>query len=183
MATPVAHSLLGLAVAAFFPALRQTRWRWMVFAVFAANLPDVDFLPGLFVGDANRYHQGASHSVVAMVSFGVLVALVARHFSPRPRSWGVFGSLVYGTHLVVDVLTYDGRAPYGIPLLWPFSDQTWVLPWTLFRGVRHGVPGDSFQEVLANILSSQNAVVVGVELLVLGPVLLIFFLLRRRGNA
>lgn len=46
------------------------RWRHIALYLFATNAPDLDFIPGLFLGDPDLYHHGVSHSI----GFGVLFA-------------------------------------------------------------------------------------------------------------
>ena len=38
-------------------------WPQIVACLFGANAADLDFGPGLFVGDLGRFHQGPSHSI------------------------------------------------------------------------------------------------------------------------
>ena len=57
--------------------------------------------------------------------------------------------------------------------LWPLSNEHFISPWSLFGGVRHGVPGDGLGTVVGEILSWQNLGQLGLEALVLGPVLLL----------
>lgn len=184
MSTPLGHSLLGLSAASLgerrvpLPPLA-----WYGFAVVAANAPDLDFLVGQLLGDANRYHQQFSHSILAALLFGALAAAIARFFVSQPLRLGLFSALVYSTHLLLDYLTYDGRPPFGIPLLWPLSEEHFVSPVTIFHGVRHGVPGDSIESVLAQIFSWTNVSVLAVEAAVLVPLCVIAWVYRQRPIA
>jgi inner membrane protein len=185
MATSIGHALTGLALARAGrrPAGRAD-WRWYLFAAFAANAPDLDFLPGLLVGDANRYHQLGSHSLGAVAVFGLLASLCARWLPGWPAGPGSWGALLYASHLLVDSLTLDTRAPFGIPLLWPFSQKHFHAPFSLFLDVHHGAAGEGLGAFVSGLPSLHNLQAVAIELLVLGPLLpLAGWLARRRAGA
>jgi hypothetical protein len=80
--SPVGHSLTGLALAGLtqylrnrqghawpLPALRRgpaTSLPLLALALAAAACaPDLDFIPGVLVGDPNWLHRGLSHSLAA----------------------------------------------------------------------------------------------------------------------
>ncbi|MGA8262099.1 MAG: metal-dependent hydrolase [Arenicellales bacterium] len=180
MASPVGHIIIGIGLGSATSRRRPSAW-WLVFAAFAACAPDLDFLPGLLAGDVNRYHQLASHSLTAMVLFGVASGLAGGYFRGNPWRIGLGAALFYGSHLAVDLFTRDVRAPYGIPLFWPFYNGHFMAPWTVFGGVQHGVPGDSLRTFLGDLFSLSNLVGVGTEVAVLGPIaVLIWWWGRRR---
>src|ERR1044071_7547790 len=63
MPSPVGHSLAGLIAYQIAPEIDgMARGRVVALYLLAANAPDLDFLPGLIVGDPNRFHHGISHS-------------------------------------------------------------------------------------------------------------------------
>ena len=173
MASPIGHSLAGIALGVVRGSGQVSPWRWYFFAVFAANAADLDFVPGLFIGDINRFHQGISHSLLATVVFGAVVALAMRPLSRQPLRIGTAGAGFYGSHLLVDLFTLDQRAPYGIPLLWPVSSEHYTAPWPVFGGMTHGIPGDGFIVFLQQVFSSVNLKALGVEVIVLLPLLLL----------
>lgn len=174
MATPLGHGLAGIAVGVLGHGSVPSR-RWYLFAAVAGNAADLDLVPGLLSGDVNRFHQLASHSLLAAVLFGAGVALVLRRRHAAALRVGCVASAMYASHLLLDFFTRDARAPFGLPLLWPLSNEHFISPWSLFGGVRHGVPGDGLGTVLGEILSWQNLGQLGLEALVLGPVLLLFW--------
>lgn len=133
MCMPVGHVLAGTA---WFLALRQPdtsteiaaesgfkRQGFLLswgFFVFFSNLPDVDFLPFALSGNPNYYtfHHGWTHSIGA----AVIVSLFYGYIAPnKVRVYctvrDVF--LLFMTHLLLDIFTYDFTPPYGIQLLWP----------------------------------------------------------------
>lgn len=130
MPTSVAHIIGGYAaLEAGTDASARRGIFFLVLVIFAANLPDLDFLPGVLAGDAGLFHRGASHSLLA----ALIVAAVA--------GWGL-GSrlggfrrvagwtfLAYASHLLLDTLVPDATgATAGIPLLWPLIGGELGLP-------------------------------------------------------
>jgi membrane-bound metal-dependent hydrolase YbcI (DUF457 family) len=76
------------------------------------------------------------------------------------------------SHYILDFLTYDGREPFGIPLLWPFSDSRFNSPLPVFGGFAKG----SFSD----FVSVHNLGVLAGEVLVLGiPALALWWLAER----
>ena len=176
MATPVGHSIIGLACGRFYGSTTiGPSWRWYLFAIVAANAADFDFLPGLLIGDVNRYHQFASHSILAALLFGGLVILATWRHASKPVALGVLSSIIYATHLVIDCFTMDIRPPHGIPLLWPVSQEHFIMPVTLFGGVKHGVPGQSITVVIGELFSWHNFKGIALEVVVLTPLLILLW--------
>ena len=156
MPSPVGHSLIGLAVASawLLPRARgmelaRAAWRErraLVAAVALANLPDVDYLPGLLVGDLNRYHHLHTHTL-GWVALASLAAwwIWRRCSAVPPRRLLVLASVLGLSHLGADLFSADGRPPYGIMALWPFSDAYLISPHTLFWRLRKETVPDMFQ--------------------------------------
>ncbi len=137
-----------------------------------ANLPDLDFLPGLLVGRPALYHQGVTHSMgfALLVSLGTaaLYRLCGRPFS------AVFhlGFLSYLSHLLLDALSPDGRLPYGIPLLWPLSTAYFSGPVALLLGVHHaGSSSTSVWDWVRSILHPYNLAALALEALWIAPLI------------
>lgn len=171
LATPLGHSIAGFAVAHPFLAGRRTG-RLVAYGilVFAACAPDLDFVPGILVGEVNRFHQSATHSIAAALIFGGLVALTWRGTTGvSGRRFGAAAALAWGSHLLLDLVYEDTRPPIGIPLLWPFSSATWVSPVILNRGVRHGPTEADLTEFLGALFSRENLSVVARELTIVAP--------------
>lgn len=198
MASPIGHALLGLAVSrgveapgglpasggrgAGRPSTLRSSPPWLLpaLAALAAVAPDLDFLPGILLGDPNRFHQLRSHTLLAAALAGLAAGLGARAL--RVRAAVRIGSVValgYASHLLLDVFTHDPRAPVGIPALWPLSTEFVHAPWSVFRGIRHGVPGQGLGTMLGELFSLHNLVAVGIEVGVTLPVLLGIHVLRR----
>ncbi len=147
MPTPVAHGLAGLILYTLPRSSPNLCREWPTFslAAFAAAAADLDFLPGLLLGDPGRFHHGVSHSVGAALLFGVAMALIAPStlagaYTRRALLW----ASLYGSHLVLDFFAVDTTPPYGEPIFWPFSGQYFISPWTPFLDVKHGRSWEAF---------------------------------------
>jgi inner membrane protein len=143
MPSPVGHSLIGLAIAsacvlprgplrAVFGRLRQARGP-LALGVLAANAPDVDYVPGILAGDLNAFHHLHTHTLgwVAAVALGAWMAGKGIGRMRGLRSLALVFVLL-ASHLAADLVTDDGRPPYGIMALWPLSDEYMISPVTVF---------------------------------------------------
>ncbi len=165
MPSPVAHSLAGAALyLAWSPARRPlAHWRTALLCVAGASAADLDFVAGLAVGDWNRFHQGASHSLAVALALGFVLAwLPLRSLGGWGRRWALFTALAV-SHLALDLVTRDAKPPYGIPLLWPFSSLYVDTFFDLFPNMQRGS--------LTVIFSAWNGRALVTEGLLLGPVL------------
>ncbi len=141
MASPVGHSLVAVSIVMAWQERfhhRQTvawclRHRWtLLAAVFLANVPDLDYVPGMIIGDLNAFHQGITHSLGFVGAFWIILMVAGRLCGMNLRRWALLSALLLVSHLVVDILTADGRAPYGIMLFWPLSEMRVHSPVTIF---------------------------------------------------
>jgi inner membrane protein len=168
MSSPLAHALVGATVYAGLAAEGRPvmAWRPWAVAAFAGVAADLDFLPGLLIGDPSRYHHWATHSLVAVLVFAALVApLAPAALGSLPRRVVILG-VAYGSHLVLDLLTVHQRVP-GIPLLWPFSSEVFLSPVLLFPRIDHGASWGLF-------FNWNNVMAVLFEAAVIGTPTLIF---------
>src|SRR5687767_13245479 len=77
MPSPVGHSLMGAIIyRGAGGRVGRSQWPLLAACLFAANAPDLDFLPGLFVGDLRLFHHGPSHSIAFAFVFGLFAAVV-----------------------------------------------------------------------------------------------------------
>lgn len=171
MSSPIGHSLAGYAGYQLLPFLGlRSRKRTTLFAAIAlANLPDLDFIPGLLLGDLRAFHRQASHSLLCALLVGIGVALISwlvgrqngPEFSLPPKAawarWGLWAMTGYLGHLAIDLVVSDKLGPAGLQLLWPFSEAFLISPITILPGLR-------FDQVI----SWENAQAVGTEILLLG---------------
>lgn len=176
MTTPAGHTLFAF-VAYLLAPHKGRKESLLLFAVllFAAMLPDFDYFPVLW-GDftlANLNHQGFSHSILFALLAATALSYIAGWLGcGRPMRLFPFVFIASLSHLLLDYLTFDGRDPIGIMLLWPFSDTRFNSPVSVFGGIIKGS--------LSDIVSLHNFGVVLQEVLVLGPVALVVWIVAVR---
>lgn len=175
MASPVAHSLAGAAI--YFASRRRREWRARELGGFilAANLADLDLVPGLVIGDHALFHRKASHSILGAMVFASIVLVICRwHGHMNSARTTVLLSTVYLSQLLLDWLNLDTGSPAGIPLLWPFSDTHYMADPALFLNIERSNP-------LTIPVIIHNAKAVLLEVALLGPVTLMAWWWRLRG--
>lgn len=158
MSTPLGHMLAGSA-AAVTAGSRTPTLRVLAVGALAGGAPDLDFLPGLILGDPARFHHGPSHSLL----FAVLVAGLAWLLASRHRgAWALAAGAAYASHLLLDALTVDPSPPVGIQLLWPVSDAYVASPFRPLPRVLH---------TAVNVINLHNFGVAVMELALFGGLL------------
>lgn len=182
MPSPVAHSLIGLALGAAWllprtapPDLLRRAWAMrgpFLIAVFAANAPDLDYLPGIAAGNLNAFHHGLTHTI----PFVVLVAavIVALWRTNRPARAGGWLTAMGLSHLAADMVTQDLRAPYGIPVAWPLSSDHFIAPFYIFGHLR--------KREWSEFLQTHNFQMVGIEMLLTLPLLVAVMVWKSRAT-
>jgi membrane-bound metal-dependent hydrolase YbcI (DUF457 family) len=167
MATPLGHLLCGGAIGAALSPAEDARLG-AVMGAFLGAAADLDFVPGLLLGNPARFHHLGSHSLLFAALAAGCAALVAR--SARWR-WSLMVGLAYGSHLLLDCVTFDPSLPHGIPILWPFSSRLFASPVPLLPGVWH---------TGASALSGHNLALALLETALFGPLLLWALRSRRK---
>ncbi len=76
-----------------------------------ACVPDLDVIPGLFVGKLGQFHHGITHSFAAAVMFSVLTWLLFRPRGGSSLKLGILVFFLYASHVVLDYFTVDKGAP------------------------------------------------------------------------
>ena len=125
MPSPVAHALGGLATAFLVDSTARRPALTLPILIGSAALavaPDLDLLAGS--------HRTYTHSAGAVAIVGALCWLVLRSRS----SGAVVAALTaaYASHLPLDWLSKDTRAPVGLTALWPFTARYYQSSWTIF---------------------------------------------------
>jgi membrane-bound metal-dependent hydrolase YbcI (DUF457 family) len=153
----------------------RSPWLWLVLA--SANAPDLDFLPGLLLGDESLFHRGAGHSLGGAVLYALAIMAATAAVAGRRKAAlaASLGFVLFTSHLFLDLFVRDTGAPYGIQLLWPFTDGYVMAPWWIFPNLDRQ-PFD--WSVVGRALP-----VVAVELLLLGPLVAAAAFLRRRRSS
>jgi membrane-bound metal-dependent hydrolase YbcI (DUF457 family) len=144
--------------------------------VLLASFPDLDLIPGWFMGDAARFHWGPTHSLAACVLAGLVVGAIFWKWRGDFLRPALIASVTWGSHLLLDSLLGPVRgAPFGLELYWPFSPRRVMLPWSVFLLY----PGDAIREnPLTALLHARVWPLVARELLVLGPFAVAALLIR-----
>lgn len=185
MASPVGHALVGLALGRAFDDFSGRDALAVTAGCVALSVaPDLDFLPGLLRGQPLYYHQGPSHSLIVGLALSLVTAvLLLRDRRRLLRNWLLLFA-AFCSHLAIDSLGPDGRPPIGMPLLWPIIDTSWLAPVTLLPGVHHSLSGsEGSREWLALVFNWINVRAILVELLLVGPLVILAEGLRRhRGR-
>jgi len=177
MATPVGHTLGAFATIVFLKpesvgGNRRNRISLGLAFIFG-NLADTDFLIAYFTDRTFLNHHYFSHSIpfaILVTAMCFLVLKAMRHPKSLRESL-VLGS-AYASHLLIDYFTDDGSPPFGIPLLWPFTDHHFMSPVLLFPSIHRGNLHDLF--------SLHNLKAMFLEIAVLGPAVLLAFALAMR---
>ncbi len=162
MPTPVGHVLGGLAVYAATGDKPLKKDLTFAAACVAVSLfPDLDFAIGPFAG--RSYHHYFSHSLGFAALFGLGAYLVARAFgrSKPLRDAGILFA-IYLSHIFLDLLAKDASPPFGVQLLWPFSEAFHMSPFAIFDEVWRGT--------LSKLFGLHNWLTVVREVVILAPV-------------
>jgi hypothetical protein len=128
--------------------------------------PDLDFVPGILIGDLRAFHHGISHSLMSAAAFGVLVYLVAIWSMPDSAARAaVLAATAYAVHVVLDFASVtEGR---GVPLLWPVSREELGMDLGLFGHFRYG----DIHEGAWMVVRKENVLPILRETVVLGSLL------------
>jgi len=166
--TPIGHSLGGLAVylAARWP---EKDWFLLGAVVVSALLPDLDFAITPFAGQS--YHHYFTHSLGFTALFAGIAYLVMKRVGRKsPGRDAAIVTAAYLSHIILDVLTTDTTSPFGVQLLWPFSNAFFISPVTPFAAVWRGR--------VTIVFGAHNWMAAGIEVLILLPVVALFWWLR-----
>lgn len=85
--------------------------------ILLANLPDLDVIPGMFLGKAQLFHRSFTHSFFASLIFAALTAGLLKYWKQTSFAkifWLTFAA--YFSHVLLDALTGYVRF-----MFWPFK--------------------------------------------------------------
>ena len=175
MPSPVGHSLTGylLSKSGHQGNIRKS-WKRILLFIVVANLPDLDFLPGLLMGSPNRFHHQFVHSLGFACILGFLFGayfkmMRGEKFLPNAS---VF-SCIYASHIIMDFFTVDTRYPFGVPLFWPLTNRYFISPISIFLDIHRAASTDKF---FASLFGAHNLIASLIEicffLLILGIIAL-----------
>lgn len=137
MPTPVAHAIAGACIAALAARRLPAAGALPVAAavVFAANLPDLDYL-AVVRGRAamESFHHGPLHSIGFVAAAALPLALPLRRRLGLARAWLLLAGAGL-SHLLLDLVVVDSKPPVGFPFFWPLSAERFHAPVAIFPGI------------------------------------------------
>ena len=177
MPSPIGHSLAGLALFFFSVRRRLYNWKLLFIALFAAILPDCDFLFGFVIGQPNKYHHQFTHSVIFVIIAGLALALLIRE---RNRvlflSNAILFSLMGILHLTLDSLCVDTSAPFGLQILWPFTEKFYIFYTTPLLDIQRSSESATF---FSSMFSWHNFKAISLEIVIFAPLVYLAYFLNR----
>jgi inner membrane protein len=137
MPSPIGHCLMACSLYSDRSPVRRRSWWTLLAFVFFANAPDLDFIPGLFLGHPQMFHRTLTHSLAFAVGTALLSSLV---FAWKGRvEAGRMGRLVFFallSHLALDYFCSPGKGS-GLMLLWPLTAERFAAPSSVFPLLTH----------------------------------------------
>jgi membrane-bound metal-dependent hydrolase YbcI (DUF457 family) len=166
MPLPVAHGLLGAAVAgAISEQSRSLRWKPLLIGALLGICPDFDYGLNWLRVSGGGWHHGFTHSIVFAIAVGLITATVVGE--RKLRSVVVFGGAT-ASHTLLDFMITESR---GVALWWPFTDQRYKL--RMPNPINYTWSDASLWEAVIDVLKISLT-----ELLIFGPMLLVVILGR-----
>ncbi|OEU50654.1 MAG: hypothetical protein BA872_00830 [Desulfobacterales bacterium C00003060] len=145
MPLPLGHAALGLATHDVCSKNNTafSQWKFVVFVIVLANLPDIDVLIGLlFKGNGCVFHRGPTHSLFFALSMGFLASIAWRFWSQIPKiSFGMC-FLVILSHVLADFLFTSSQVSF----FWPF-EVNWATGYSGWGDVMNSVFLQAFQDI------------------------------------
>jgi len=140
MPSPIAHSIVGLCYAsnsfkAVTGVFKNNILNYFLI-IFISVVPDLDVIPGFFVGMPSKYHHGFTHSFFVAVVFGFILSSLFYLFKKEYfLSRMVLFSALYSLHIILDLFTIDtGEVNgFGMPIFFPFSFSLFRSSIVLFK--------------------------------------------------
>lgn len=177
MPSPLGHSLAGVVIYAAVYRDRPIDPQRLGLCVLAANLPDADFIPGLLIGQPGVFHNTVTHSLAFVLFVAVAAGAVAGWMRrARPLATAGLTALLVGSHVVLDMLMLPTRSDSGIPLWWPWSEESVRAPFWVFLNIER-------TDAFAPEVIRHNLLAVAWEATVLGGLLLlVLYWVRYRGR-
>jgi len=178
MPLPIAHGAVGLAVYFVWgqnkleKSPRVKKVTLALLLVVLSIAPDLDFIPGLLLDEPNKFHHGISHSLIIALIGAVALFLLLRKYYIELETFRLFIVLlvVLGSHTILDIFSVDTSSPFGVPLLWPFSQEYFISPYSLFPDVIRSK--ESTSAFITSLWNTHNLQAAGLEVLFACAVLL-----------
>jgi inner membrane protein len=137
MPSPLGHALASTVLHKLkVPGPWKTDWKLLLFHVFCGISPDLDFIPGLLMGNMSRFHHTLSHGFPGAF---LIAGFLWLFYAIWRKTWKIkeyfFIFLLVAIHPIMDVLALDASRAYGCPLLYPFLKEYWISPWVFFQDI------------------------------------------------
>lgn len=149
------HGLAGLMTAYYFKQDRVQPWK-VVLCVLAANLADLDYIPGLLIGAPKHFHPSFTHSFFATIIFSVIVYRLLKYLSPHDYyRWTLALGMAYISHIFLDIIQIDNYTAngIGIPIFFPFTNQCYQTGWQWLPSISSFIDFSSFASILRGIFN------------------------------
>ncbi|NJO78635.1 MAG: metal-dependent hydrolase [Cyanobacteria bacterium RM1_2_2] len=172
MPSPIGHTIAGFCGFLLAPKglIAKSQFNNTLLAsIVLANLPDIDILPGLVLGNPAIFHRQGTHSITASILVGIFVSMLGRwnRASVKFIQLGVWATALYFSHIFLDLLVTDPSPPRGVQLLWPFSNAYFISPITIFNGFNYFDPEIG---MLRSVLRLNNLMTALREIVLLMPI-------------
>ena len=168
MPSPIGHALAGIAVS-WTVAPRAGR-RLTLAAAGLGALADIDLVLPV-------QHRTVTHSVGAVIAATIIAAVVTSRVTRLPAGRVVLVcAAAYASHLLLDWLGVDHYFPYGLTVLWPFSDRFYISGWDVFRQTAR-------QHLFTWSSLIVNVQAIAQEVALLGPIVWALWLVRVKALA
>jgi len=176
MPSPIAHAAMGyLLYEAYRSHMPEESSRYvgpiprlLIVTVGLSMLADLDFLPGILLGDPSRFHNSFTNSATICLAVALAVGTAAWLGSRSGfKRWFTLALFSYGLHVLMDYFTI-GR---GVMLAWPFFLDRFDPPVKLFYGLHRS----------EGLMSAKHLLTLVTELGFVGLIAFILLLLRRLG--
>lgn len=156
MPSPIGHTIAGFCGYLLAPkgSIPKPQMNTLLASIVIANLPDIDILPGLLLGNPPMFHRQGTHSIAAGIIAGMLVVMLGRWQKLSKKSilkLGAWTTALYCSHIFLDLLVTDLSPPRGVQLLWPFSNAYFISPVTVFGGFDYFDPAVGMLRSMLNV--------------------------------
>lgn len=189
MPLPIAHSAAGLA--SYFAFINRNKKHeiskkegvYLIgLCLFLAILPDLDFIPGFLVGEPGRFHHGPSHSLIVGLIGGLVFYRFAIYRFKGISKLRILGCCILSllSHPILDYFAVDTSKPFGVPLLWPFSNEYYISSIPLFSDVHRNQ--ESVGIFFKSLMNAHNGWCVLIESLFGGAIIFIIFAFKSRSR-
>jgi membrane-bound metal-dependent hydrolase YbcI (DUF457 family) len=121
--SPIVHT--GVALLSWQKSTEEENKNLITLLLFIliSNLPDIDFMLFFIIGKkAFATHQYYTHNIFFV---GIIPLLFFPVLKQKKERIGLY--LAAYSHLLLDLFTIDGTAPFGFRLFYPISDRLFHL--------------------------------------------------------